>query len=90
MASPPILSITLPSETGRVLGIQCHTVQGYCETDGLEACNFLHAAGPIKAVLQRTVADYEKEGFDPQSSSLETRLIQSQNDIQSPELKYKA
>ncbi|KAK8914087.1 Pyridoxal kinase [Platanthera zijinensis] len=28
-ASPPILSISLPSKTGRVLSIQSHTVQGY-------------------------------------------------------------
>ncbi|XP_020087917.1 pyridoxal kinase-like [Ananas comosus] len=29
MAPPPILSLALPSETGRVLSIQSHTVQGY-------------------------------------------------------------
>ncbi|XP_039062396.1 pyridoxal kinase-like isoform X3 [Hibiscus syriacus] len=29
MASPPILSLALPSNTGRVLSIQSHTVQGY-------------------------------------------------------------
>ncbi|XP_034707301.1 pyridoxal kinase-like isoform X4 [Vitis riparia] len=29
MAAPPILSLALPSETGRVLSIQSHTVQGY-------------------------------------------------------------
>ncbi|KAL3735627.1 hypothetical protein ACJRO7_024709 [Eucalyptus globulus] len=28
-AAPPILSLALPSETGRVLSIQSHTVQGY-------------------------------------------------------------
>uniref|UniRef100_A0A7N0V4K5 pyridoxal kinase n=1 Tax=Kalanchoe fedtschenkoi TaxID=63787 RepID=A0A7N0V4K5_KALFE len=28
-ATPPILSLVLPSETGRVLSIQSHTVQGY-------------------------------------------------------------
>nr|XP_019704414.1 pyridoxal kinase isoform X2 [Elaeis guineensis] len=116
-----------------------------CERDGLEACNILHAAGPTKvvitslhiednllligshqrvkgtgdlmtalllgwsnkypdnldkaselavsslqAVLQRTVGDYEKAGFDPQSSSLEIRLIQSQDDIRSPQIKYRA
>ena len=27
MAAPPILSLALPSETGRVLSIQSHTVQ---------------------------------------------------------------
>nr|DAD35645.1 TPA_asm: hypothetical protein HUJ06_006285 [Nelumbo nucifera] len=27
--APPILSLALPSETGRVLSIQSHTVQGY-------------------------------------------------------------
>nr|XP_016457987.1 PREDICTED: pyridoxal kinase-like isoform X4 [Nicotiana tabacum] len=29
MASPPILALALPSDTGRVLSIQSHTVQGY-------------------------------------------------------------
>ncbi|KAI3462594.1 hypothetical protein Pfo_019257 [Paulownia fortunei] len=29
MAPPPILALALPSETGRVLSIQSHTVQGY-------------------------------------------------------------
>ncbi|KAG0454839.1 hypothetical protein HPP92_024131 [Vanilla planifolia] len=29
MASPPILSVALPSNTGRVLSIQSHTVHGY-------------------------------------------------------------
>ncbi|KAL4361168.1 hypothetical protein GQ457_04G023630 [Hibiscus cannabinus] len=29
MTSPPILSLALPSNTGRVLSIQSHTVQGY-------------------------------------------------------------
>jgi len=29
MARPPILSVALPSDTGRVLSIQSHTVQGY-------------------------------------------------------------
>ncbi|KAL0904534.1 hypothetical protein M5K25_026658 [Dendrobium thyrsiflorum] len=29
LASPPILSIVLPSKTGRVLSIQSHTIQGY-------------------------------------------------------------
>nr|GMC66216.1 protein AAR2 homolog [Ipomoea batatas] len=29
MARPPVLSLALPSETGRVLSIQSHTVQGY-------------------------------------------------------------
>ncbi|KZV42251.1 pyridoxal kinase [Dorcoceras hygrometricum] len=29
MATPPILALVLPSETGRVLSIQSHTVQGY-------------------------------------------------------------
>lgn len=31
-----------------------------------------------------------KAGFDPESSSLEIRLIQSQDDIRHPEVKYKA
>jgi pyridoxine kinase len=29
MARPPVLSVALPSDTGRVLSIQSHTVQGY-------------------------------------------------------------
>ncbi|MCL7044606.1 hypothetical protein MKW94_005324, partial [Papaver nudicaule] len=29
MAPPPILSLALPSGTGRILSIQSHTVQGY-------------------------------------------------------------
>ncbi|XP_065037751.1 pyridoxal kinase-like isoform X2 [Musa acuminata AAA Group] len=115
------------------------------ESDGLKACNILHAAGPSKvvitslsikekvfligshrkvkgsgdlmtalllgwsniypdnlekaselavsslqAVLQRTLADYTTAGFDPQSSSLEIRLVQSQDDIRNPEIKLKA
>jgi len=44
----------------------------------------------MQALLRRTVADYERVGFDPQSSSLEIRLIQSQDDIRMPVVKYKA
>ncbi|KAA3474627.1 pyridoxal kinase isoform X1 [Gossypium australe] len=249
MASPPILSLALPSNTGRVLSIQSHTVQGYVgyptfkgqvlngqqlldlvegleannllyythlltvcdpvmgdegklyvpedlvsvyrekvvpvasmltpnqfeaelltklrigsETDGRKACNILHAAGPSKvvitsinidgnllligshqkdkeqapeqfkivipripayftgtgdlmtalllgwsnkypdnldkaaelavsslqALLQRTLNDYTSAGFDSKSSSLEIRLIQSQDDIRQPKLTFKA
>ncbi|XP_064972496.1 pyridoxal kinase isoform X2 [Musa acuminata AAA Group] len=112
------------------------------ESDGLKACNILHAAGPSKgqpphqfkiiipkipayftgtgdlmtalllgwsnkypdnlekaselavsslqALLHRTLEDYKSVGFDPQSSSLEIRLIQSQDDIRNPEVKFKA
>ncbi|XP_052304157.1 pyridoxal kinase isoform X7 [Populus trichocarpa] len=112
------------------------------EHDGREACNKLHAAGPAKgqspdqfkivipkipayftgtgdlmtalllgwsnkhpddlakaaelavsslqAVLQRTLDDYKTAGYDPQSSSLEIRLIQSQDDIRHPQIKFKA
>ncbi|KAL4179166.1 hypothetical protein AMTRI_Chr13g85920 [Amborella trichopoda] len=98
------------------------------EQDGLEACNLLHATGPSKvvitsllvddtllligshqktkkypdnleraaelavsslqALLHRTVDDYKAAGFDPQSSSLEIRLIQSQDDIRLPQVTY--
>lgn len=48
------------------------------------------AVSSLQALLQRTIADYKRAGFDPQSSSLEIRLIQSQDDIRNPEVKYSA
>ncbi|CAA6671391.1 unnamed protein product [Spirodela intermedia] len=48
------------------------------------------AVASLQALLQRTVADYEKVGFDPKSSSLEIRLIQSQDDIRHPLVRFKA
>uniref|UniRef100_A0A1D1YBT7 pyridoxal kinase n=1 Tax=Anthurium amnicola TaxID=1678845 RepID=A0A1D1YBT7_9ARAE len=48
------------------------------------------AVSSLQALLQRTVKDYEKVNFDPKSSSLEIRLIQSQDDIRNPQVKYKA
>lgn len=44
----------------------------------------------VQALLQRTVDDYRSAGHDPQSSSLEIRLIQSQDDIRNPQVKFKA
>ncbi|CAI9766904.1 unnamed protein product [Fraxinus pennsylvanica] len=44
----------------------------------------------LQALLARTLNDYIKAGHDCQSSSLEIRLIQSQDDIRNPEIKYKA
>lgn len=44
----------------------------------------------LQALLVRTVDDYTKAGHDCQSSSLEIRLIQSQENIQNPEIKYRA
>ncbi|KAI4320306.1 hypothetical protein MLD38_033802 [Melastoma candidum] len=44
----------------------------------------------LQAVIQRTVDDYVNAGFDPQTSSLEIRLIQSQDDIRNPQVKLKA
>ncbi|KAI4388934.1 hypothetical protein MLD38_001220 [Melastoma candidum] len=44
----------------------------------------------LQAVIQRTVDDYVSAGFDPQTSSLEIRLIQSQDDIRNPQVKLKA
>lgn len=48
------------------------------------------AVSSLQAVLQRTVSDYKLAGFDPRSDSLEIRLIQSQEDIKNPQVKYKA
>ncbi|XP_047328062.1 pyridoxal kinase-like [Impatiens glandulifera] len=48
------------------------------------------AVSSLQALLQRTVSDYRKAGYDPQSSSLEIRLIQSQDDIRNPQVTYKA
>ncbi|CAK9153377.1 unnamed protein product [Ilex paraguariensis] len=48
------------------------------------------AVSSVQALLLRTLADYQIAGYDPQSSSLEIRLIQSQDDIRSPEIKYRA
>lgn len=44
----------------------------------------------MQALLQRTLNDYRRAGHDPQSSSLEIRLIQSQDDIRNPQVKFKA
>ena len=44
----------------------------------------------LQAVLQRTVNDYQRAGHNPQSTSLEIRLIQSQDDIRSPQVLFKA
>lgn len=48
------------------------------------------AVSSVQALLLRTLADYQKAGYDCQSSSLEIRLIQSQDDIRNPEIKYRA
>ncbi|KAI7738990.1 hypothetical protein M8C21_010457 [Ambrosia artemisiifolia] len=48
------------------------------------------AVSSLQAVLSRTLKDYEKAGYDPQTSSLEIRLIQSRDDIRDPEIKYNA
>lgn len=57
--------------------------------DNLERAAEL-AVSSLQAVLQRTTNDYKSAGFDPESSSLEIRLIQSQDDIRNPEVKFKA
>lgn len=44
----------------------------------------------MQAVLRRTVNDYKRVGHDPQSTSLEIRLIQSQEDIRNPQVELKA
>ncbi|KAF8399022.1 hypothetical protein HHK36_014888 [Tetracentron sinense] len=48
------------------------------------------AVSSLQALLQRTVNDYKRAGFDPQSSSLEIRLIQSQEDIRNPQVSFRA
>ncbi|KAF8030634.1 hypothetical protein BT93_E2925 [Corymbia citriodora subsp. variegata] len=48
------------------------------------------AVSSLQAVLQRTVNDYRSAKFNPQSSSLEIRLIQSQDDIRNPQVDFKA
>ncbi|CAN1351582.1 Pyridoxal kinase [Linum perenne] len=48
------------------------------------------AVSSLQALLQRTVADYRKAGYDPAASSLEIRLIQSQDDIRNPDIRFKA
>ncbi|KAJ9682710.1 hypothetical protein PVL29_018606 [Vitis rotundifolia] len=135
----PVASMLTPNQ------FEAELLTGFrivAEKDGREACNILHASGPSKghspeqfkivmpkipayftgtgdlmtalllgwsnkypdnldkaaelavsslqALLKRTLADYLKIGFDPQSSSLEIRLVQSQDDIRHPEVKYKA
>ncbi|KAG5535371.1 hypothetical protein RHGRI_023210 [Rhododendron griersonianum] len=48
------------------------------------------AVSSLQALLQRTLSDYKMVGYDPKSSSLEIRLIQSQEDIRHPQVKYMA
>ncbi|XP_030944187.1 pyridoxal kinase isoform X1 [Quercus lobata] len=48
------------------------------------------AVSSLQALLQRTLNDYRSVGYDPQSSSLEIRLIQSQDDIRNPQVAFKA
>ncbi|KAM7516359.1 hypothetical protein LguiA_005942 [Lonicera macranthoides] len=48
------------------------------------------AVSSLQALLVKTLGDYERVGYDPKSSSLEIRLIQSQDYIRNPEVKYTA
>uniref|UniRef100_A0A2P2KV84 pyridoxal kinase n=1 Tax=Rhizophora mucronata TaxID=61149 RepID=A0A2P2KV84_RHIMU len=48
------------------------------------------AVSSLQALLHRTLNDYKSAGYDAQSSSLEIRLIQSQDDICHPQVKFKA
>ncbi|KAL6007449.1 hypothetical protein ACLOJK_032946 [Asimina triloba] len=57
--------------------------------DNLDRASEL-AVSSLQALLSRTVEDYKAAGFGTQSSSLEIRLIQSQDDIRSPKVNYKA
>ncbi|KAL2896130.1 Pyridoxal kinase [Bienertia sinuspersici] len=49
-----------------------------------------HAVSSLQALLHRTINDYKLAGFDPKTSSLEIRLIQSQDDIRNPIIKFNA
>lgn len=42
----------------------------------------------LQALLRRTLEDYDRAGYKSLSGSLEIRLIQSQDDIRNPEIKY--
>ncbi|GMH04346.1 hypothetical protein Nepgr_006185 [Nepenthes gracilis] len=48
------------------------------------------AVSSLQAVIQRTKNDYGHAGFDSRTSSLELRLIQSQEDIRNPKVNFKA
>ncbi|CAM8944768.1 unnamed protein product [Rhodiola kirilowii] len=48
------------------------------------------AVSSLQALLQRTVNDYITAGFDPSTSSLEIRLIQSQDEIRNPVIGFNA
>ncbi|KAL6223222.1 hypothetical protein ACLB2K_006610 [Fragaria x ananassa] len=48
------------------------------------------AVSSLQALLQRTVNDYKSASHDPKSTSLEIRLIQSQDDIRQPQIKFRA
>ncbi|XP_010551937.1 PREDICTED: pyridoxal kinase isoform X2 [Tarenaya hassleriana] len=48
------------------------------------------AVSSLQALLRRTLDDYKRAGYDLDSSSLEIRLIQSQDDIRNPNVLLKA
>uniref|UniRef100_A0A803M471 pyridoxal kinase n=1 Tax=Chenopodium quinoa TaxID=63459 RepID=A0A803M471_CHEQI len=48
------------------------------------------AVSSLQALLHKTMSDYSLAGFDPKTSSLEIRLIQSQDDIRDPQVKFNA
>jgi hypothetical protein len=51
MARPPILSVALPSDTGRVLSIQSHTVQVQPMLACSSFCRFLAFLAPLMGQL---------------------------------------
>ncbi|KAG2406342.1 Pyridoxal kinase [Vigna angularis] len=57
--------------------------------DNLEIAAEL-AVSSLQALLHRTLSDYKNAGHDSQSTSLEIRLIQSQDDIRNPQVNFKA
>uniref|UniRef100_A0A6N2N9X6 pyridoxal kinase n=1 Tax=Salix viminalis TaxID=40686 RepID=A0A6N2N9X6_SALVM len=67
--------------------ISLHAIQKYRD-DLAKAAE--RAVSTLQALLQRTLDDYKTAGYDIHSSSLEIRLIQSQDDIRHPQIKFKA
>ncbi|BBM97515.1 hypothetical protein Mp_1g06330 [Marchantia polymorpha subsp. ruderalis] len=48
------------------------------------------AVSSLQGVLRRTISDYEEAGVSPNLKQLELRLVQSQTEISSPKLAYRA
>ncbi|KAJ7960119.1 Pyridoxal kinase [Quillaja saponaria] len=62
---------------------------GWSNDDNLDKAAEL-AVSSLQALLQWTLNDYKSAGHDPQSTSLVIRLIQSQDDIRIPQVKFQS